>query len=132
MRWQVNHGDILKASADVLACSANVQLNLSGGVGGEILRRYGDAMQVELRSILAKRGIKFLSPGEVVTTDPHGLPFKWIIHAVAVDAFYKSSGVIVEIAATNALKEAARLGIRSVALTALATGFGRLSIDEFG
>lgn len=45
MRWIVKQGDILAEPADVLVCSANVSLNLSGGVGGEILRRYGDGMQ---------------------------------------------------------------------------------------
>ena len=45
MRWVVKHGDILDEPADVLVCSANVNLSLSGGVGGAFLRRDGPEMQ---------------------------------------------------------------------------------------
>jgi hypothetical protein len=34
VRWTVKCGDILDEPADVLICSANIFLNLSGGVGG--------------------------------------------------------------------------------------------------
>ena len=33
MRWTIKHGNILNEPADVLICSANPFLNLSGGVG---------------------------------------------------------------------------------------------------
>lgn len=56
MRWIVKHDDILDEPADVLVCSANPWLNLSGGVGGEILLRYGPQMQEELHRLLAGRG----------------------------------------------------------------------------
>jgi hypothetical protein len=55
MRWTVTHGDILDVPADVLVCSANVWLNLSGGVGGTILLRHGPAMQDQLHRWLASR-----------------------------------------------------------------------------
>ena len=43
--WTASVGEILELSADALICSANPQLNLSGGVGGEFLLRYGESMQ---------------------------------------------------------------------------------------
>ena len=64
MKWTVKQGDILNKKADVLICLANVSLNLSGGVGGEILRRYGDDMQQELHVYLAKRGLPCVTPGD--------------------------------------------------------------------
>jgi O-acetyl-ADP-ribose deacetylase (regulator of RNase III) len=70
MRWRVRHGDILDVAADVLVCSANPFLTLSGGVGGS------NAVRAALRA-------------------------------------------------------AADCGARVVALTALATGYGRLSIGQF-
>ena len=54
MKWLVRGGDILDVSADVLICSANVYLNLSGGVGGAFLLRYGTSMQDALQDYLAK------------------------------------------------------------------------------
>ena len=41
MMWTLKRGDILAEQADALVCSANVLLNLSGGVGGEILLSRG-------------------------------------------------------------------------------------------
>jgi O-acetyl-ADP-ribose deacetylase (regulator of RNase III) len=41
MEVEIKQGDVLEQGADVLICSLNIYLNLSGGVGGEILRRHG-------------------------------------------------------------------------------------------
>jgi O-acetyl-ADP-ribose deacetylase (regulator of RNase III) len=131
MRWTVKHGDILAESADVLVCSSNVYLNLSGGVGGEILLRYGNAMQVELHRFLADRGLRFANPGDVVAASSCGTPFKCVLHAVAVDAFYASSVALVRSTVHRALEMAASIHARRVALTALATGYGRLSMTDF-
>jgi len=91
MHWIVKHADILMEPADVLVCSANPFLNLSGGVGGEILLRYGDEMQTDLHRHLASRHLRFVQRGEVVQTASCGTPFKAVLHAVAVDGFYQSS-----------------------------------------
>lgn len=131
MRWIIKHGDILNQRADVLICSANVYLNLSGGVGGEILRRYGPAMQDALHGHLAQIGRRFVDRGEVVVVPACGTPYKAVVHAVAVDAFYGSSAAIVESTVRKALTAAAEAGAGSVALTALATGYGRLPLVEF-
>jgi uncharacterized protein (TIGR02996 family) len=87
MRWAVKHGDVLDEPADVLVCSANVWLNLSGGVGGEVLLRHGPQMQLELHHYLADRGLRSVGQGEVVPCGPCGTPFKAVLHAVAVDCF---------------------------------------------
>jgi O-acetyl-ADP-ribose deacetylase (regulator of RNase III) len=55
MRWTIKHGNIIDESADALICSANVMLNLSGGVGADLLGRYGLAMQKELHEIVNAR-----------------------------------------------------------------------------
>ena len=130
MHWTVAHGNILDVPADVLVCSANVFLNLSGGVGGEILLRHGDAMQKELHALLAARNQRFVQRGDVVTTPPCGTRFKAVIHAVAVDGFYQSSPDVIEAVVCKSLAAAAALGARTVALTALATGYGRLTMRQ--
>ncbi len=131
MLWTITHGDILDHPADVLVCSANVFLNLSGGVGGAILLRIGTAMQQELHQHLAKSQKRFVERGEIVATAPHGLQFKTVLHAVAVDGFYRTSPEVVRTVVDKCLARAAALGAKSVSLTALATGYGRLSMDGF-
>ncbi len=131
MQWIVKQSDILMEPADVLICSANVFLNLSGGVGGELLLRYGDEMQTELHRHLADHHMRFVQQGEVVPTSACGTPFKAVLHAVAVDGFYKSSSEVVTKVVTRSLEMAAAFGDTKVALTALATGFGRLRMTQF-
>lgn len=131
MRWSVKQGDILDVQADVLVCSANPWLNLSGGVGGDILLRYGPQMQEELHRLLAGKGLRSVPQGEVVPCDPCGTPYKAVLHAVAVDCFYGSSPQVIEAVVSRALALAASLGATKVALTALATGYGRMSIPDF-
>ena len=132
MRWRVREGDILEEPADVLVCSANVFLTLSGGVGGALLLRYGTALQNELNDWLAREGRKFVDRGSVVVTKPAGTPYRAVVHAVAVDGFYESSPEIVTCVVRAALSAAAECGARTVALAALGTGYGKLSLREFG
>lgn len=115
----------------MLVCSANVFLNLSGGVGGELLLRYGPAVQEALHRFLAERGLHFVPRGEVVCCEPCGTPYRAILHAVAVDGFYESSSAVVGAVVTRSLELSASLGARKVALTALATGYGRLPLSAF-
>ena len=131
MRWSVKQGDILDEPADVLVCSANPWLNLSGGVGGEILLRYGPRMQEELHRYLAGRGLRHVPQGDVVSCGPCGTPYKAVLHAVAIDCFYGSSPEVAGAVVSKALGMAASLGAVRVALTALATGYGRLAIADF-
>src|SRR4051794_41344277 len=132
MHWQIRHGDILDEPADVLICSANPFLTLSGGVGGALLLRYGSSLQSELNEYLAQRGRRFLDRGSVVVTEPPNTPYRAIIHAVAVNGFYESSPEVITGVTRAALGAAADLGARTIALTALATGYGRLTLGRFG
>ena len=130
MRWSVTQGDILNLPADVLVCSANVYLNLSGGVGGEILRRHGDGMRKELHRYLAERNLHFARPGTVVPTSSCGTPFKAVLHAVAVDALYQSSPSLVGDAVVKSLALAAAVGAKRVAPDG--TGYRVRSVADAG
>jgi O-acetyl-ADP-ribose deacetylase (regulator of RNase III) len=132
MRVNVKQGDVLDEAVDVLICTANVLLNMSGGVNGAILQRGGKDVQAELRRHLAERNLKSVPRGTVVRTGPGPLAVKHILHAVGVNAFYESSAEIVAALLRKALEEAASLGARTVATPALATGYGPLSMEEFG
>ena len=131
VRWRVRHGDILDVAADVLVCSANPFLTLSGGVGGALLLRYGSSLQTELNDHLAGQGRRYLDRGSIVVTRPPSTPYAAVIHAVAVNGFYESSPAVITEVVRAALRAAADSGARVVALTALATGYGRLSIGQF-
>lgn len=131
MRWTAEHGDILDVPADVLVCSANPFLTLSGGVGGAFLERYGSAMQDELRALLDATGKRHVDRGSVWACAPCGSPYLGVIHAVAVDGMYESSPDVIEASVERALMLAAEFGARSVAIPALATGYGRLTIAQF-
>ena len=129
--WAAVEGEILDVPADALICSANPQLNLSGGVGGALSLRYGGAMQAFLQSRLAASGERFIKPSDVVVAGPCGSPFKIVVHAVAVDAFYETSADIIRRAYANAFQAVAESGCRTVAAACLACGYGRFPAASF-
>jgi O-acetyl-ADP-ribose deacetylase (regulator of RNase III) len=131
MKLLLQQSNILDIPADVLVCSANVMLNLTGGVGADIIARYGTVMQAELHAMLEDRTPKCAKPGEVFVCHTPGLPYKAVLHAVAVDPFYHSSQDVITRTVRKALEIAAECGAKTVALTALASGFGDLTLDDF-
>jgi O-acetyl-ADP-ribose deacetylase (regulator of RNase III) len=131
MRWLLKHGNLLAEPADALIVSANPFLNLSGGVGGALLNKYGQAIQTELHYHLKKIGQRYVQPMEVVPTFGGDVPHKVILHAVAIDAFYDSSPEWVTAALVKALELAAKYEARTIACAALATGYGRMPMSDF-
>lgn len=130
-KWLVKHGNIIDEPADVLICSANVFLNFSGGVGADLLGRYGAKMQEELHRVIASRKPRVAKQGEVISYADNSLPYRAVLHAVGVDGWYRTTPAIVQQTVRTALRMAKDLGARKVALTALATGFGNLSLEGF-
>lgn len=132
MRITVTAGDILDEPADVLICSANGKLEMTGGVNlAAWSRPGGPGIEAELQAHLRSAGSKWVPPGTVVVTGPGPLAFRHILHAVAIDAFYKSGVELVRTTLETAFARAASLGARSAAVTALATGYGRLPMADF-
>ena len=129
--WLLKQGNILDESADVLICSANVNSLLSGGVGADLLARYGNGMQQALLAQLLKREPHCVQRGEIVPYSGPEMPYRAVLHAVAINGWYESSPEVITDIVRRALKMAAERGARKVALTALATGFGRLTFAEF-
>jgi O-acetyl-ADP-ribose deacetylase len=130
MNLQVCRGDLLDAVADVLICTANPTLGMTGRVNGALFSRGGEGVQAELKQYLASRHIKYVEAGTVVRTGPGPLAVKHILHAVGVNMFYESSVELISRLLTTALKESSALGARTVATPALATGYGPLSMSE--
>ena len=130
-RWYLSNADILDAKADGLICSANPNLNLSGGVGGAFLLRYGSQMQDFLHEHLRSTGQRFIHPGHAVVAPPCGSTYKAIAHAVAIDAFYDTNCEFIRSAYENAIRQLAAASCRTIAAACLACGYGRCSIANF-
>lgn len=130
-RWQVLCGDLLDIPADGLICSANPQLNLSGGVGGAFSLRYGPGMQDYLHNYLRDRQLRFVPPGSVVLAPSLGSSFLAVVHAVAIDAFYETSADLVLRTYREAFAALAKAGCKSVAAACLGCGYGRCPEAEF-
>jgi O-acetyl-ADP-ribose deacetylase (regulator of RNase III) len=129
--WSLKHQNILDEPADVLICSANVNLLLSGGVGADLLARYGTRMQEALLAQLQKRSPRCAQRGEIFQYTGPEMPYRDVLQAVAIDGWYESSPTIITEIVRRALNMAAKTGAGKVALTALAAGFGRLTFAEF-
>jgi O-acetyl-ADP-ribose deacetylase (regulator of RNase III) len=131
MNVRVLVGDVLDQAADALVCPADPWLNMSGGVGGAILARGGDSIQSELQSYLVSLGRPVVDAGTVIVTDSGSLPFRQIFHAVAIGPHYDSSIELVRETLELCFERAAALGARSIAMPAVATSYGQLSILSF-
>ena len=132
MKVIVKSGDVLDEKVDVLICTANPLLRMSGGVNGMLLQRDGRTVQEELNRYLGDRKLNHVPRGTIVPTGPGPLAVSHILHAVGVDVFYATTIPIVEDLIRLALGECLRLKARTVAMPALATGYGPLTIAEFG
>ncbi len=124
-------GNIIDEQVDVLVSTGNIQLNMSGGVNGEILLRGGQDVQAELHRYLKEREIRHVEPGTVLEVGPGPVRAKHLFYAVAIDAFYDSSIELVSETISKVLSMAADRGARTVALPALATGYGHLKPEDF-
>ena len=130
-KWTIVHGNILEQKADVLVVSANPQLNLSGGVGGAFMARYGVEMQNQLHELLDGKDVSFVQQGEVICMPALNSPYKAVLHAVGIDVFYDSNADVIRATIERALQTAASIDANSVALTAIATGYGRVTWQTF-
>lgn len=129
--WEIEPGDVLAVPAEVLICPANPLLRMTGGVNGALLQRGGVGIQRELEAHLRALGRTWVPPGTVVRTGPGPLAVAAILHAVAIDGFYRTDRATVAGTLERALAMAAELGARRVALPALATGYGPLPVATF-
>lgn len=129
---RIQNIDVLDLPADALIYSTNVLFNCTGGVGACLVERYGRAVQTDLHALLRERGIKFAEQGSVFQHVTKGMPYKKVFHTVPCDGFYDTTQEIVKGVLRTSLGECVRAGdIHTVALSALATGYGHLQFDNF-
>lgn len=115
-------GDITEQSVDVLVNSTNRKLFGNAGVDGTVHRRGGPQLTQ------AARQIGSLEYGQAVFTPGFLLPARYVVHTATVPWQDGNSGEVDVLgqAYASAFSIAARLGARSLAVTALGTGSYRV------
>ena len=119
-------GDIT-AQEDVTAIvnAANAELRSGGGVAGAIHRAAGPGLEEEARPLAP------IGPGEAVITGGHGLPNRYVIHALG--PVYGQDRPEAELLANcyrNSLALAEQNGIDSIAFPAISTGIFGYPVEE--
>ena len=134
-------GDITAQAVDAIVNAAGSSLTGGGGVDGAIHRAAGSSVLEECLQIRATTHPDGLKPGEAVTTGAGNLLARYVIHALG--PHYRETPETEQMltaAYTNSLREADKVGARSIAFPAISAGaFGyplaeaaRVAIDAVG
>ena len=127
-RLELVTGDITVQEVDAIANAANAWLRGGGGVDGAIHRAAGPALLDELR----RRYPRGAPTGTAVETAAHGLPARWILHAVGPVWRGGSRGEAEQLAGAyrSCMALCDALGARSVAFPAISMGIYGYPGDE--
>ncbi|HEX5040800.1 MAG TPA: O-acetyl-ADP-ribose deacetylase [Candidatus Limnocylindria bacterium] len=119
-RLELVLGDITEERVDAVGNAANEALRGGGGVDGAIHRAAGPGLLEELR----RRYPDGTPTGTAVATEGHGLPARWILHAVGPVWRGGANGEpeLLAGAYRSSLGLADELGARSVAFPAISMG----------
>ena len=123
-------GDIVRQETDAIVNAANPSLLGGGGVDGAIHRAGGPSILEECQAIRSIHGR--CPPGEVVFTSAGKLASKYVIHAVGPMWQGGGSGEAELLASCyrNALRIAAKLGLRTIAFPSISTGAYGYPVDQ--
>ena len=124
-RITIVKGDITKEETDAIVNAANSTLLGGGGVDGAIHRAAGPELLAECA------GLGGCPPGEAKPPAAYRLPAKFVIHTVGPvwRGGNSDEEKILENAYRNSLKEALRVGAKTVAFPAISTGVYRFPPD---
>lgn len=124
-------GDITTQQIDAIVNAANSSLLGGGGVDGAIHRAAGPRLLQECRALRSAAYPLGLAVGEAVATGGGDLPATWVIHTVGPNrhAGQTDPALLTSCFATS-LREAARVGARSVALPAVSAGIFGWDADD--
>ena len=111
-------GDITEQSVGAIVNAANNELWMGGGVAGAIKKKGGQCIEDEA----VKKGP--IEIGEAVATSAGDLKAKYVIHAATMGMDSRTDELKIRSSCANALKEAEKLKISSIAFPALGCGVG--------
>jgi O-acetyl-ADP-ribose deacetylase (regulator of RNase III) len=118
-RIQILTGDITRQKVDAIVNAANSTLAGGGGVDGAIHRAAGPELVKESQSLAP------CPTGEARTTKGYRLPAAWVIHTVGPVYRQHSQEKAAELLASAyraSLREAVRIGAKTIAFPAISTG----------
>ena len=117
-------GDISRQPCDAVVNAANNHLWMGSGVAGALKKAGGASIEREAMALGP------IEVGGAVTTDAGNLPCRWVIHAAVMGQDLVTDADKVRRATASALAEAERIAAGTVALPALGTGVGGLSMED--
>lgn len=124
MRVIAQVGDITELEVDAIVNAANTRLFMGGGVAGAIKRKGGKEIEDEA---VSKGPIQI---GEAISTRAGRLKAQWVIHAPTMELNFVTKEEYIRKATFAALKEADKIGAKSIAFPALGTGVGGFPRDR--
>jgi O-acetyl-ADP-ribose deacetylase (regulator of RNase III) len=123
-RIELWNGDICDLEVDAIVNAANLSLWMSTGLGGEIKRAGGDAIEF---AAVRQAPVPL---GDAVVTPAGDLAARVVIHAVSLDRDRRTSAPIIDRAVRSAMRRARELRVASIAFPAMGSGVGGFPIDE--
>ena len=116
-------GDITTQLVDTIVNAANSSLLGGGGVDGAIHRAAGPRLLEQCRELRRTTHPQGLPVGEAVATGAGDLPARWVIHTVGPNRHAGQTDPAQLASCFEAsLREAVRVGARSVAFPAISAG----------
>ena len=116
-------GDITAEVVDAIVNAANGSLMGGGGVDGAIHQAAGPRLLEECRKIRRTTYPDGLPVGEAVATGGGNLPASWVIHTVGPNRHAgQSDPALLASCFETSLREAVKIGARSVAFPAISAG----------
>jgi len=124
-------GDITTQLVDAIVNAANSSLLGGGGVDGAIHRAAGPRLLAECRQLRDTKCPRGLPVGAAVATGAGDLPARWVIHTVGPNRHAgQTDPALLASCFETSLREAVRVGARSVAFPAVSAGvYGWSSVD---
>ena len=131
MDIEIRPGDITREAVDAVVNAANSTLLGGGGVDGAIHRAGGPRILDECRRLRETSLPDGLPAGQAVATTAGDLPARWVVHTVGpVHSTREDRSATLASCYRESLREAARLGARSVAFPAISAGVYGWPMDD--
>lgn len=116
-------GDITTQRVDAIVNAANSSLMGGGGVDGAIHAAAGPELLQECRKIREDVFPDGLPVGQAVATGAGNLPASWVIHTVGPNRHQgQTDPALLTSCFTNALRQGAAVGARTMAFPAISAG----------